>query len=183
MKQLFLISKNKRVLLTTFILVFLGGGAFFYDEPLINLYFRLTPWLQWLYDQDKALVLPYFDEAFYRREYDAELQKTGQTPIDHFMQRSTCLGGGDFDPNPWFSVTLYKEHLWPCSGNPFVDFLRQPLLKVQDDAKSVEIYAKIQSNSIARGWQRKALCVCRSLKSYLFFQSSLNISCPYVSSR
>ena len=150
MKTLYFFFKNKKFLLTIFLLLFLAIGSFFYREPLVNFYFRLTPWVHWGYAQDKALVLPYFDEAFYRREYDAELQKSGQEPLDHFLQRSTRLGGGDFDPNPWFNVTLYKERLWPCSGNPFVDFLSQPPLIVPETAKSVEIYAN--QEQFYRAW-------------------------------
>ncbi|MDF3033305.1 MAG: hypothetical protein K0R76_259 [Alphaproteobacteria bacterium] len=133
--------KNKKIFMGILLLVFLGMGSPFYKDAFINFYFRLTPFFQEGYAQDKALVLPYFDEVFYRRTYAAELEKSGQDPLDHFMQRSGRLGGGDFDPNPWFNVTLYKEHLWPCFGNAFVDFLRQPSLKVPENAGSVEIYA------------------------------------------
>lgn len=136
--------------MSTFLLISLGVGSFFYQDSLINFYFRLTPWIQWGYAQDKTLVLPYFDEAFYRREYAEELRKSGQEPIDHFMQRSSRLGGGDFDPNPWFNVTLYKDRLWPCSGNAFVDFLRQPSLKIPENAKPVEISANIEQ--FYRAW-------------------------------
>ncbi len=130
-----------KIFLIFSLLISLGAGVFFYQDPLLNCYFRLTPFFYWNYAKDKALVSPYFDEAFYRSEYDAALQQSGQDPLDHFMQRSCRWGGGDFDPNPWFNTTLYRERLWPCAGNAFVDFLRQPSLKVPKKARSVEIYA------------------------------------------
>jgi hypothetical protein len=141
---------KKKIFTTILLLIGLGAAAFLYQNQLLNVYFRLTPLFHWGYAQDKALVAPYFDEVFYRREYEVELKKSGQEPLDHFMQRSTRLGGGDYDPNPWFNVTLYKERLWPCSGNPFVDFLRQPPLKVPENAQPVAIYANAEQ--LTRAW-------------------------------
>lgn len=132
------------------ILVLLSAGAFFCADSILNFYFRAMPLFQGGYTQDKALVLPYFDEGFYRREYATDLKKSGEQPIDHFMHRSGRLGGGAYDPNSWFNVTLYKERLWPCSGNAFVDFLRQPPLNAPKNAKSVEIYAN--ADQFYRAW-------------------------------
>jgi len=143
--------KIKRILIISFILISLGVSSYFYTDPFANLYFRTMSIFQLGYEQDKALILPYFDEAFYRREYAADLKKSGtQKPVDHFMQRSNRLWGGDYDPNPWFNMKLYKEHLWPCSGNAFVDFLRQPLLRVPENAPPVEIYAN--PDQFYRAW-------------------------------
>ncbi|MCE3231662.1 MAG: hypothetical protein K0R52_1590, partial [Alphaproteobacteria bacterium] len=59
--------KNKKIFMGILLLVFLGMGSPFYKDAFINFYFRLTPFFQEGYAQDKALVLPYFDEVFYRR--------------------------------------------------------------------------------------------------------------------
>jgi len=127
-----------------------GAGVFYYKTSLLNFYFRCAPLLHWGYAKDRALVQPYFDQDFYEREYAAELEESGQAPLDHFMQRSCRWGGGDYDPNPWFHTTLYRERLWPCSGNAFVDFLCQPPLTVPANAKTVEVYAN--PDQFYRAW-------------------------------
>ena len=120
------------------------------SETLMGVYFRLTPYYSSTYAQDKELILPYFDEAYYKRTYAAELETTGEAPLDHFLRRSCRMGGGEYDPNDWFSVTLYKHRLWPCSGNPLVDFLRQPKTLVPKDAPPVEVYAN--KDQLFRAW-------------------------------
>jgi len=144
----------KKVLLGLLVCVVLvlsiGGGIFYYKTSLLNFYFRCIPLVHWGYAKEKALVQPYFDKAFYEREYAAELEESGIDPLDHFMQRSCRWGGGDYDPNPWFNTTVYRTHLWPCSGNAFVDFLHQPPLRVPANAKTVEIYAN--ADQFYRAW-------------------------------
>jgi hypothetical protein len=152
--RLLLKSKIFARFLFTFFAVIFASSLFYYrhsyKDYLVNSYFYAMSFIQVGYARDRDLVLPYFDEDFYRREYAADLKKCNQHPIDHFMQRSGCFFGGDFDPNPWFNMTLYKERLWPCSGNAFVDFLRQPSLKVPQEALPVEIYAN--QDQLYRAW-------------------------------
>ncbi len=144
---------NKKLVLKLVFIFFLsicGTISFYYKDPLLNFYFYSISYIQAGYDRDRDFVLPYFDEDFYRREYATDLKKSKQQPIDHFMQRSGRFLGGDYDPNPWFNTTLYKERLWPCSGNAFVDFLSQPSLKVPKEAVPVEIYAN--EKQLYRAW-------------------------------
>ena len=107
---------------------------------------------QFLHEDNKKLIAPYFDENFYKDNYKEDLDKTGLTPIDHFIQhgwqgeRKTHR-----DPNGWFNVTLYKERLWPCEGNPFVDFLKQPKVDFAKTAPTVEIFIK-DSGELSRAW-------------------------------
>jgi len=116
----------------------------------MGVYFRLTPYYSPTYAQDKELIRPYFDEAYYKKTYAAELETTGEDPLDHFLTRSCRMGGREYDPNDWFSVTLYKHRLWPCSGNPLVDFLRQPETLAPKDAPPVEVYAN--KDQLFRAW-------------------------------
>ena len=103
-------------------------------------------------DNDKKLIEPYFDERFYKDKYKEDLEKTGLAAIDHFMQYGWQ---GDWkthrDPNGWFNITLYKDRLWPCAGNPFVDFLKQPKSDFSDPFKQVEIFVK-DSTELYRAW-------------------------------
>ena len=72
---------------------------------------------------DKEIIQPYFDEAFYVANYSEKVERSGLEPIDHFLKHGLdgdCIQ--HCDPNDWFNVSLYKERLWPCEGNPFVDF-------------------------------------------------------------
>jgi hypothetical protein len=107
---------------------------------------------QFTNEEDKKLIAPYFDERFYKDRYKEDLAKTGLSPIDHFMQYGWQ---GDWrthrDPNGWFNVTLYKERLWPCEGNPFVDFLKQPKVDFSATAPTVEIFVK-NTNELYRAW-------------------------------
>lgn len=107
---------------------------------------------QFTYEQQKKTIEPYFDEAFYKDQYKEDLDRTGLAPIDHFMkygwqgERKTHR-----DPNNWFNVTLYKERLWPCEGNPFADFLGQPKVDFTHTTPIVEIFVK-DSNQVQRAW-------------------------------
>ena len=100
---------------------------------------------------DKKLIEPYFDEKFYNDQYGEDLKKTGLSAIDHFMQYGWQ---GDWkthrDPNGWFNVTLYKDRLWPCVGNPFVDFLKQPKSDFSE-SRNVDIFVK-DSTELYRAW-------------------------------
>ncbi|MCX7338680.1 MAG: hypothetical protein NTX76_05320 [Alphaproteobacteria bacterium] len=129
------------------LLIFVGIFNF---NVLSDFYFRLTPYYSLTYAQDRELIRPYFDEEFYRLAYASDLQKTGEAPIDHFLRRSCRMGGGDHDPNDWFNVTIYKDRLWPCLGNPFVDFLRQPESLPSKDGPVVEVYAN--KDQLFRAW-------------------------------
>lgn len=110
------------------------------------------PLAQFTTEDDKKLIAPYFDERFYKERYQEDLNKTGLSAIDHFMQHGWQ---GDWkthrDPNSWFNVTLYKERLWPCAGNPFVDFIKQPKVEFASTAPTVEIFVK-DSNELFRAW-------------------------------
>lgn len=103
------------------------------------------------YADDKKLIEPYFDEKFYNDQYGEDLKKTGLSAIDHFMQYGWQ---GDWkthrDPNGWFNITLYKDRLWPCAGNPFVDFLKQPKSDFSE-SKNVDIFVK-DSTELYRAW-------------------------------
>ncbi len=113
---------------------------------------RVMPLISTQYKADKKLIEPYFDEEFYRKNYARALHETNLKPIDHFMQHGWK---GDYkqhcDPNDWFNVTLYKDRLWPCKGNPFVDFLHQPAHTIKVDAKNAEIFVKNESE-VYRAW-------------------------------
>jgi hypothetical protein len=126
--------------------------CYFHGETLKNLWAKHITILSPQYKADRTLIEPYFDDAFYRAHYENDLQKTGLSPIDHFMQRGWK---GEWqqhcDPNAWFNVTLYKERLWPCKGNPFVDFLQQPASTVAADAKIAEIFVKDETE-VYRAW-------------------------------
>jgi hypothetical protein len=151
---LFLKNRILSRFLFVFLVAVLGVGSFYYKDyykdHLLNSYFSSISFMQRGYTRDRDLVLPYFDEDFYQREYAADLKRSNQHPLDHFMQRSGRFLGGDFDPNPWFNMALYKERLWPCSGNAFVDFLNQPPLKTPKDAVPVAIYAN--DKQLYRAW-------------------------------
>ncbi len=107
---------------------------------------------QFTYEHEKKLIEPYFDENFYKDQYKDDLIKTGLAPTDHFMKHGWQ---GDWrthrDPNGWFNVTLYKERLWPCEGNPFFDFLMQPKVDFAPTAPTVEIFVKNDSE-LYRAW-------------------------------
>lgn len=123
------------------------------STPPVNTALPTTETLAQLsYEQQKKLIEPYFDENFYKDQYKEDLDKTGLTPIDHFMkhgwqgERKTHR-----DPNSWFNITLYKERLWPCEGNPFVDFLSQPKTDLSPTAPIVEVCIK-DSSEVHRAW-------------------------------
>ncbi len=105
------------------------------------------------YKSEKALVEPYFDAVFYANKYKKQLEETGLCPIDHFMIYG-WTGGDNWkshcDPNDWFNITLYKYRIWPCKGNPFIDFLKQPVNMPPLDAQTVHIYAK--KDELQRAW-------------------------------
>lgn len=104
------------------------------------------------YEQNKKLIEPYFDEVFYKDRYKEDLDKTGLTPIDHFLKHGWQGNWTTHrDPNSWFNVTLYKERLWPCEGNPFVDFLAQPKVNFAPASPIVDIFIK-DSTELYRAW-------------------------------
>jgi hypothetical protein len=107
---------------------------------------------QFAYEEDKKLIAPYFDETFYKDQYKDDLAKTGLAPIDHFLQYGWQ---GDWrthrDPNGWFNITLYKERLWSCEGNPFLDFLKQPKVDFESTGPTAEIFVK-NNSELYRAW-------------------------------
>jgi hypothetical protein len=103
------------------------------------------------YTSDKELIAPYFDNEFYKVKYANALTETGLNPIDHFMIFGWKGSWKDHtDPNAWFNTTLYKERLWPCYGNPFIDFLKQPAKTLPAKAKTVDVYAT--KDEVTRAW-------------------------------
>ncbi|MDP3372003.1 MAG: hypothetical protein Q8S21_03845 [Candidatus Paracaedibacteraceae bacterium] len=102
---------------------------------------------------DKKLIEPYFDEAFYKKKYEEDLKKTKLEPIDHFLIHGYKDENwrNHRDPNAWFNVTLYKQRLWPCKGNPFVDYLKQPAQVLSKDATNVNIFVK-DDEEVYRAW-------------------------------
>lgn len=130
--------------------LFLIGGAVYHQQNIvIDVCFsaqKLWPG----YQQRKALIAPYFDEAFYEKTYSQDLSKSFQKPIDHFLQRSGFWGFEHLDPNPWFHSSLYKERLWPCRGNALVDFLKQLPLSLPPDAPEMLVYAN--ESQFTRAW-------------------------------
>jgi len=103
-------------------------------------------------EDEKKRIAPYFDERFYKEKYQEDLDKTGLSAIDHFMQYGWQ---GDWkthrDPNRWFNVTLYKERLWPCAGNPLVDFISQPKADFPKNTPTVDIFVK-DNSELYRAW-------------------------------
>lgn len=125
--------------------------AIYYNQTQVtNAYFQIRSFFDFSYNKHKKLIKPYFDEDFYKKQYAHAIAESGLKPLDHFLQRSTKLGGGDFDPAPWFNVTIYHKYLWPCSGNPFIDYLEQPKISVPKDAKTVHVYAN--QKQLHRAW-------------------------------
>lgn len=110
----------------------------------------MTPYYSLNYDHEKKLIEPYFDEIYYKKHYQAALEKTGESPIDHFLSRSCRRGEKNYNPNAWFPAAVYKYRLWPCSKNPFVDFLGQPKMDISSASPEVKIYAN--KNQALRAW-------------------------------
>ncbi len=143
----------KKVILYSILALSIVFNILLSKDRVIHVYKkRLVPLISAQYKADKKLIEPYFDEEFYQHNYDRQLRDTNLKPIDHFMQYGWK---GDWqqhcDPNDWFNVTLYKDRLWSCKGNPFVDFLRQPASTVKPDAKIAEIFVKNEAE-VYRSW-------------------------------
>lgn len=97
---------------------------------------------------DKDIITPYFDAEYYRTQYADQLQ--GGDPLDHFL--SIDFKGNwekHTDPNPWFNTTLYLR-CFPCTQNPFVDFLNQPSLGVDASTQVMDVYTK--PDQLTRAW-------------------------------
>ncbi|HLD95220.1 MAG TPA: hypothetical protein VI959_01070, partial [Alphaproteobacteria bacterium] len=121
--------------------LFFLGVLYGTKSHLLEGYFQLMPYFDRDYEENKKLVAPYFDEEFYKKKYELELQKNPQSPLDHFMQRNGRFLGAFYDPNSLFHSKLYATRLWPCNGNPFVDFLKKPACLAPNNSKEVLIYA------------------------------------------
>ncbi|MBA4249311.1 MAG: hypothetical protein C0432_01130 [Candidatus Puniceispirillum sp.] len=91
---------------------------------------------------------PYFDHKFYQSQYASTLE--GKDPLQHFMKIDFR---GNFethtDPNNWFNTTLYLR-CFPCKGNPFVDFLKQPVSSFDKTLPVIHVYA--QTSQLKRAW-------------------------------
>ncbi len=97
---------------------------------------------------DSRVVQPYFDRNFYQSKYAHVLG--GKDPLQHFMKTDFS---GNFenhtDPNNWFNTTLYLR-CFPCKGNPFVDFLKQPKASFDKNLPILHVYA--QNSQLKRAW-------------------------------
>jgi len=144
-------SKKWKFITIFVLLIFLVAMLCNTKQNLYRCYAKIIPHISDTYHTEKELIKPYFDEAFYKKNYADKLKETGLSAIDHFL---LCGWKGEWsdncDPNDWFNITLYNERLWPCKGNPFVDFLRQSPQKLPANAEVVEIYAR--KNEINRAW-------------------------------
>lgn len=146
----------KKVVVVLLGVLLLGACMVFDKERKIldsagDVYFRLLSCINPQYWKDKAIIEPYFDAEWYIQHYGDAVKKSGLAPIDHYMQRG-CRGHWKrhCDPNPWFKVTLYLDRLWPCSGDPFLDYLKQPVLSVPDNAEIVDVLAN--ESEFERAW-------------------------------
>lgn len=103
-----------------------------------------------LFASDKELVAPYFDREYYCKTYAHQFLVGKTDPLDHFLSIDF---NGDWphytDPNSWFNATLYLR-TFPCSRNPFVDFLSQPTLALPANAPMMDVYAR--EEEAVRAW-------------------------------
>lgn len=74
-------------------------------------------------DKNKEILAPYFDEAFYQETYRNEINQSGISTFDHFMYGGWQKG---YKPTSWFETSLYQKY-FPCEGNPFLDWISQPI--------------------------------------------------------
>ncbi|MBS0653745.1 MAG: hypothetical protein JSR39_09530, partial [Verrucomicrobia bacterium] len=103
-----------------------------------------------LFASDKDLVAPYFDRQHYCENYGTRFLVGETDPLDHFL--SVDFKGDWFhftDPNGWFNTTLYLR-TFPCSQNPFVDYLSQPPLALPASAPVMDVYAR--EEEATRAW-------------------------------
>ena len=153
MKKIFLYSYKK--LISLFII---GASMFFFQEPILHTYYRLEAFISTDYQKNKDLILPYFDEQFYLRHYADQVNASGLSAIDHYLQRGwRGTWQTHTDPNSWFNTTLYKERLWykptkiyQFGISPFVDFIKQPKSKQDKTTHDIHIYA--QQDELQRAW-------------------------------
>lgn len=153
MKKIFL-SFYKKI----FVCLIIAKAIFFYRAPILNTCYRLEAYISTDYQNNRALISPYFDETFYLQHYADHVQASGLTAIDHYLQRGwRGHWKTHTDPNPWFNTTLYQERLWYKPSicplfdlNPFVDFLKQPKNTYDPMAKVITIYAT--PNELHRAW-------------------------------
>lgn len=102
----------------------------------------------YIQDDESKIVQPFFDQDFYQSKYANSL--AGKDPLEHFMKIDFS---GDFqfhtDPNNWFNTTLYLR-CFPCKGNPFIDFLKQPASSFDKALPIIHVYA--QKTQLTRAW-------------------------------
>ena len=153
MKKIFLYTYKKIIAL-----FIIGAIVFFYRESLLNTCYKVEAYVAKDYQKNKDLILPYFDEQFYLSHYGDQVNASGLTAIDHYLQRGWR---GEWqthtDPNTWFNTTLYKERLWykPAKFyqfdiNPFVDFMKQLQNTYDHTADIIHIYAT--QEELPRAW-------------------------------
>lgn len=98
--------------------------------------------------EDISEVKKFFNHEFYRTKYSTRLN--GSDPLQHFMNIDFSE---DFqkhtDPNDWFNTTLYLR-CFPCSENPFVNFLKQPVSTFDKTLPAIHVYA--QNSQLTRAW-------------------------------
>ncbi len=148
-KGFYCLFKKNPYKIVIFLIVVSSLTIYKYPEPFTNAYFSTTAFFNNNHTNKKDLISPYFDEKYYRAHYAAEIRKTGEEPIDHFIRRSGHFLGGDFNPNPWFKAKLYKERIFHCAGNPLVDYLKQPVFDATQLPKVI-VYAN--HHQIFRAW-------------------------------
>lgn len=139
----------KKIFGSLFGVLLICSLGYIYRADLARFYCWSMPYWDWNYAHNKSKIAPYFDEDFYAKTYTNDLKKSGKSPLDHFLQHSGQPLQGDFDPSPYFNVTLYKERLWPCSGNAFVDYVDQEN-RLNHEGQEIIVYANEQE--LGRAW-------------------------------
>lgn len=154
-------KKIKKFFFSLLTTVFVVGCFIVFEEELIEFKYFLWSSFSKQYEEDKNLVRPYFDEAFYLSKYKGEVQKSGLEALDHFLKKGWHSNNwrNHTDPNPWFNTTLHKERLWDKSSkgffsffkikhHPFINFLKQP--KLGNHTNTISLYAK--ADELGRAW-------------------------------
>lgn len=84
-----------------------------------------------------------FDEEFYLKSYGEFLEKTGLSPIEHFLIIGNKL---DFNPSADFNTKSYKEKysdLLKDSDNPLLHYIS----RIQESSSNIVIEADVSKNS------------------------------------